>query len=144
IIRTRRVGSLAEPECLAVLAHAHLGLGAPARALEAAEEAVARARERGLRVQEIRALLARAHVLIATEGAPARSRIEADLRDAAAVPATPEARLFTPHVPVARAALARVLGDEAARQRELRAAHRLFTAMGARARAEQVARELGA
>jgi class 3 adenylate cyclase len=142
IIRTRRVGSLAEPECLTVLAHAHLGLGAPARALEAAEEAVARARERGLRVQEIRALLARAHVLIATEGAPARSRVDADLRDAAAVIETTEARVFTPQVYVERAKLARVLGDEATCQRELREAHRLFTEMGATARAEQVAREL--
>jgi class 3 adenylate cyclase/tetratricopeptide (TPR) repeat protein len=143
IIRTRRVGTLAEPECLTVLAHAHLGLGAPARALEAAEEAVARARERGLKVQEIRALLARAHVLIATEGAPARSRIEADLRDAAAVIEATDARAFTPQVHVERAALARVLGDEATHQRELREAHRLFTEMDATARAEQVARELG-
>jgi class 3 adenylate cyclase/tetratricopeptide (TPR) repeat protein len=144
IIRTRRVGSLAEPECLTVLAHAHLGLGAPARALEAAEEAVARARERCLRVQEIRALLARAHVLIATEGAPARSRVEADLRDAAAVIEATEARVFTPQVHVVRAELARVLGDEATRQRELREAHRLFTEMGATARAEQVVKELRA
>src|SRR5262249_57363459 len=136
IIRPRRVGSLAEPECLAVLAHAHLGLGAPARALEAAEEAVARARERGLRVQEIRALLARAHVLTATEGAPARSGVEADLRDAAAVIDTTEARVFTPHVHVAHAALARVLGDQAARQPELYEAHRLITAMVAAALSE--------
>jgi len=142
IIRTRRVGSLAELECLIVLAHAHHGLGAPARALEAAEEAVARARERGLRVQEIRALLARAHVLIATEGASARSRVEADLRDAAGVIEATEARVFTPRVHVERAALARVLGDEATRQRKLREAHRLFSEMGATARAEQVAREL--
>ena len=96
-----------------------------------------------MRVYEIRALLARAHVLIATEGAPARSRVEADLRDAAAVIEATEARVFTPQVHVERAALARVLGDEATRQRELREAHRLFIEMGATARAEQVARELG-
>ena len=53
-----------------------------------------------------------------------------------------EAHVFTPQVHVERAALARVLGDEATRQRELREAHRLFTDMGATARAEQVAREL--
>jgi class 3 adenylate cyclase len=142
IIRTRRVGRLAEPECLTLLAHAHLRSGASARALEAAEEAIARTQEGGLRVYEIRALLARAHVLTATEGAPARSRIEADLRDAAAVIEATEARVFMPRVHVARAALACALGDEATRQRELREAHRLFTAMGATARAEQVAREL--
>ena len=94
-------------------------------------------------MHEIRALLARAHVLIAAEGASARSRVEADLRDAAAVIEATEARVFTPQVHVERAALARVLGDAAGHQRELREAHRLFTAMGATARAEQVAREIG-
>ena len=140
--RTRRVYLLVELDYLDVLAHAYLGSGAPARAREVAEEAVARARERGTRVHEIRALLARAHVLIATEGAPARSRVEADLRDAADVIEATEARVFTPQVHVERAALARVLGDEATRQRELREAHRLFTEMGATARAEGVAKEL--
>jgi class 3 adenylate cyclase/tetratricopeptide (TPR) repeat protein len=144
IIRTRRVDLLSEGECLAVLARAHLGSGAPGRALEAAEEAIARTQQTGNRIHEIRALLARAHVLIATEGAPARSRIEADLRDAAAVIEATEARVFTPQVHVERAALARVLGDAATRQRELREAHRLFTEMGATARAEEVAKELAA
>src|SRR5262245_26764537 len=144
IVRSRRVTPMVEGDCLAVLARAHLGSGAPARVLEVAEEAVARARAGGARLFEIRALLARAHVLIATEGAPARSRIEADLRAAAAVIEATEARVFTPQVHVERAALARVLGDEATRQRELREAHRLFTEMGATVRAEQVARELGA
>jgi len=97
-----------------------------------------------MRVYEIRALLARAHVLTATEGAPARSRIEADLGDAAALIEATEARVFTPQVHVERAALARILGDEATRQRELREAHRLFTEMGATVRAEQVAQERAA
>jgi class 3 adenylate cyclase/tetratricopeptide (TPR) repeat protein len=144
LVHTRRAGLLVETEYLAVLAHALLRSGAPARALEAAEEAVARTRERGLRTYEIRALLARADVLIATAGAPARSRVEADLRDAAAVIDATEARVFTPQVHVERAALARVLGDEATHRRELREAHRLFTEMGATARAEQAAREFGA
>ena len=65
------------------------------------------------------------------------------LRDATAVIEATEARVFTPQVHVERAALARVLGDEATHQRELREAHRLFTEMDATARAEQVARELG-
>jgi len=54
-----------------------------------------------------------------------------------------EARAYTSWVHVERAELPRVVGDEVGRQRELREAHRLFTAMGATARAEQVARELG-
>jgi hypothetical protein len=43
---------------------------------------------------------------------------------------------------VERAELARLVGDEAARERELREAHRLFTEIGAPIRAEQVAKEL--
>jgi hypothetical protein len=39
-----------------------------------------------------------------------------------------------------RAALARLTGDEAARQRELREAHRLFLEIGAPIRAEQLLR----
>src|SRR5262249_7231572 len=75
-VRPRRVGLLIEGDYLAVLAHAHLRSGAPPRALEAAQEAIARARAMGNRVHEIRALLARAHVLTATEGAPARDWVE--------------------------------------------------------------------
>jgi class 3 adenylate cyclase len=143
IIRTRRVILLAESDCFVALAHAHLGSGAPARALEAAEDAVARTRDRGMTSNEIRALLTRAHVLLTSEGASARARIEADLRGAADLIDATEARVFTPQVHVERAALARVLGDATAHERELRKAHRLFVEMGATARAEQVARELG-
>jgi hypothetical protein len=42
-----------------------------------------------------------------------------------------------------RAELARLAGDEAARQRELFEAHRLFTEMGATIRAAELATELG-
>jgi len=41
------------------------------------------------------------------------------------------------------AELARLNGDEATRQRELREAHRLFVEIGAPIRAAEVARELG-
>ena len=53
------------------------------------------------------------------------------------------ARGYAPFVPVELGNLARLAGDEPTRQCELREAHRLFTEMGATARAEQVARELG-
>jgi hypothetical protein len=49
---------------------------------------------------------------------------------------------MTPHVE--RAALARLTGDEAGRERELRAAQRLFLAIGAPIRAAEVAKELEA
>jgi len=42
-----------------------------------------------------------------------------------------------------RAELARLTGDKASRDLALREAHRLFVEIGATARAEQVAREIG-
>ena len=52
------------------------------------------------------------------------------------------AKSYAPFLHVERAELARLTGDEAARERELREAHRLFTEIGAPIRAEQVAKEL--
>jgi len=43
----------------------------------------------------------------------------------------------------ARAELARLTGDESARERELREAHRLFTEIGAPIRAAEVAKKIG-
>jgi hypothetical protein len=58
-----------------------------------------------------------ARVLLATEGAPARARIEADLRDAATLVEATEARAYAPWVNVSRAELACVVGDAVGRQR---------------------------
>ena len=52
------------------------------------------------------------------------------------------ARVYLPFLWEERAALADLLGDEAGRTRDLRAAHRLYTEMGATGHAERVAREL--
>ena len=52
-------------------------------------------------------------------------------------------KTFEPLVHVERAERARLTGDEATRQRELREAHRLFTEIGAPIRAAEVAKELG-
>jgi hypothetical protein len=52
------------------------------------------------------------------------------------------AKSYEPFLHVERAELARLTGDEAARDRELREAHRLFLEIGAPIRAEQVGREL--
>ena len=52
------------------------------------------------------------------------------------------AKSYEPFLCVERAELARLTGDDAARQRELREAHRLFLEIGAPIRAEQVAKEL--
>ena len=50
--------------------------------------------------------------------------------------------LFVPTLRERRAKLAALLDDDAGRQRELRAAHRLYTEMGAVGHAERVGREL--
>jgi len=48
------------------------------------------------------------------------------------------ARAYAPLIHVERAELARLLGDEAGYQRELREAHRLFVEMGATGHAERI------
>jgi hypothetical protein len=58
-------------------------------------------------------------------------------------PACGNENRFKPHVYLKRAELARLTGDEAGRERELREAHRLFIEMGAPIRAPEVAKELG-
>src|SRR2546430_10380298 len=53
------------------------------------------------------------------------------------------AKSYEPFLHVERAELARLNGDDAARQRELREANRLFLEIGAPIRAQEVAREFG-
>jgi hypothetical protein len=53
-----------------------------------------------------------------------------------------DAKSYEPFLHVERAELARLVGDEATRERELREAHRLFTEIGAPIRAAEVAKEL--
>ena len=130
------------PLNLAMLAEAHGGAGNTERARTLATQAIDLARERDLRMQEIRAQLALARVLLRVDPAGARAVIDTALGRAEAL--TEETGLLSnaPFVHLERAALANAVGDEAARQRELREAQRLFTEMGAPIRAEQVAREL--
>jgi len=139
IVRERRTGLHWEALMLAKLAEARLGSGDADRAAEAAEEAVRLARARSTKVTECRARLVLAQVLLQRDGARAREPIAAALDRALALVAESGARLYEPFIRVELAALARLSGDEAARQRELREAQRLFTEMGATARAERVA-----
>jgi hypothetical protein len=124
------------------LAEAYAYSGAPDRALGAAEEAVAEARQRCVGMLPF-ALLASARVLLRTKGHAARSAIEAALGELSRLALQMEMKVLGPFVCVERAELARLSGDEAARERELREAHRLFTEIGAPIRAAEVAKELG-
>jgi adenylate cyclase len=141
-MRKRRLYLLDEAWALALLAEAYAGTGAVDRARESAEQAVDCARQRQVPVGEIHALLARARVLRMTDGAASAPRIADDLGAAEALITGTEAHAYTPFVHEQRAELARLLGDAATCERELRGAHRLFTEMGATGHAERLAKEL--
>ena len=134
----RAVGGLDLPNLEA------LGLGDRARCLTLAEEGIAVSRRSGARLWEFSALLTRIRALRETQGLQATREIEAVLVEAAAWLEMSGAKSYEPFLHIERAALARLTGDEASRERALREAHRLFTEIGATARADQVARELGA
>jgi class 3 adenylate cyclase/tetratricopeptide (TPR) repeat protein len=128
---------------LATVSLAYLGLGDHARARQAAEEAIALALRIGCRAFELLAHLALARILRGTEGAQAMERIEGELAAALAFVETSGAKGYEPLVRLERAEVARLRGDEATRQRELREAYRLFTQIGATGHAERLAKDLG-
>jgi hypothetical protein len=78
-----------------------------------------------------------------TRGVEAVGEIQASLAEAAAWIKRTGAKSYEPFLLLERAELARLTGDEAGREHALREAHRLFVEIGATARAEQVAREIG-
>jgi len=125
---------------LAYLAVACAGLGEPARAREAAAEALAIADREGVRHGLIQIPLAR--VLRSTGGLAAEREIEAALDRALELVEEGGLRAYVPQVHEERAELARLRGDEPTRDRELREAHRLYTEMGATGHAERLAKEL--
>jgi tetratricopeptide (TPR) repeat protein len=141
-MRERQVGLSFEQFILADLAQAVVVLGDFGRARALADEAVTVAQQR--HIIEAPPLLARARVRRLSDGAQAASAIEADLQRAMVVIEQTEARAYTPQIHVERAELARLLGDEAAYQRELREAHRLFTEMGATGHAKRISHQLSA
>jgi class 3 adenylate cyclase/tetratricopeptide (TPR) repeat protein len=142
IARDRRL-PLQEGAVLAAMAAAHLGLGDCAKALALAEEAIAVCRRRGTRLREFLALLTRMRALRELYGIKATREIEVALAEADAWLEMSGAKSYEPFLHVERAELARLNGDEATRERELREAHRLFLEIGAPIRAAEVAKELG-
>jgi tetratricopeptide (TPR) repeat protein len=143
IARQTRTGLLWEAPILAFLARAYLGLGNNGRAREIADEAIAVARRRKTKFYECQAHLARARVLLRAEGARARGEIQTALGDAQRLVEETGGKSQEPFIHEERANLARLTGDDATCQRELREAHRLFAEMGATGHAERLAKELG-
>jgi class 3 adenylate cyclase/tetratricopeptide (TPR) repeat protein len=132
-----------ESRVLALVAEAHLGLGDHAKALALADESIAVGRRLGSRVSEFSAQLARIRTLRKARGLQAVQDIEITLAEADAWLEMSGAKSYEPFLHIERAELARLIGDEAACERELREAHQLFLEIGAPIRAAEVAKELG-
>jgi hypothetical protein len=141
IMKERRL-SVFEVGVLATMAAAHLGLGDRAKALALAEEAIAVGRGRGTRLWEFSAQLTRIRALLQIHGVQATTDIEAALAEADAWLEMSGAMSYEPFLHVERGELARLIGDEATRGRELREAHRLFTEIGAPIRAAEVGKDI--
>ncbi len=125
---------------LSAAAEAFLAAGDPERSRSLAAKANDVARRAGHLLPEIETSLALARVRMRTAGRAAEEEVADLLARAAELVEQTGATVFEPHVHLARAELAELLGDDA--RRELREAHRLFTEMGATGHAERVAREL--
>jgi class 3 adenylate cyclase/tetratricopeptide (TPR) repeat protein len=126
------------------LAEAYALAGQPERALETAERALALVRAFRMPAFIALTLTLRARVLRIAQGAEARNAIDAALSEAEALVETTGIRAWQPFLHVERAELAGLLGDAAARERELREAYRLFSEMGAAGHAARLAAELRA
>ena len=137
-------GTALESEALTLssLAQAYLGSGDVERARKTAEEALRIARERGSRHHELNAHIALVRALLASEGAAAATAIEASLATALELVRETGGKTLEPQVLVERAHLARLRGDAAACERDLREAQRLFRNIGAGAYAGQVGAQL--
>jgi class 3 adenylate cyclase len=130
-----------EINCRAALALALGGQGFASRALREAGRAVAQAEERGLPSGSGEAWLALAQATLLAEGAAARAEVERVLDRADAYAAERKLAMLGCDILEARAALARALGDEAARARFLDEAERRYSEMGAPGYAALVAEE---
>jgi class 3 adenylate cyclase/tetratricopeptide (TPR) repeat protein len=143
LIRERRVALEIEALVLAHLSGAVRRRGDPARARALAEDAVTLSEGRGQQLLAALAQLALARALCALEGRKARAAVEAALTAALAHVAESGARSLEPQIEEARAELARVCADDAARDHHLQQAHRLYSEIGASGHARRLAQTLG-
>jgi tetratricopeptide (TPR) repeat protein len=123
----RNATPLVESQTAALLAEARLGAGDVAGALATADAAIERARTLHRPVAELRAHLARARVLVASD-ADARAALDA----AAALVERTGARAYAAFVHAERGRSAERRGDVAGREREAAEARRLLGEMGVR------------
>jgi adenylate cyclase len=141
VLAALREAPLVESDSMALLAEAQLGAGHPAASLTTAETAVALARRLHRPMAETRAHLAQARALLAARGREAAAAVGSSLDAATALVEATGAIAFAPFIHVERGRVAKLTGDSADRERQLREARRLFVEMGAPIRAEQTARD---
>jgi tetratricopeptide (TPR) repeat protein len=121
-------------------AEALYDLGQHKSALEIAAKAAATER---LTRAAVSPTLVLARLTMRAEGAAGAAQVERILADVESRVRAQGRLAFLPFIARERAELARLLGDDASREHQLREAHRLFVEMGATGYAEQVAAELG-
>ena len=137
------------PQLQAAAARLHLARGDVEKALGAASELVEWAERRESRVDDLHvhffvmhriseARILRARARLRLDGAAARAAVESDLARVAELIEALGLELHRPDLHELRAELARVLGDEAGAERELREARRLLLEMGATERAARL------
>jgi class 3 adenylate cyclase/tetratricopeptide (TPR) repeat protein len=127
---------------LANLAQACLEKGEPEKAEALAREAMRDLGTRDASTFEPLACLSLAQVLRRKDGGAAAEEIAALLEQASASIERTGGRLWAPLLHIERAELARLHGDEARWESQLREAYRLLTEMGCTWRAEKVAKAL--
>ncbi|HZR80504.1 MAG TPA: AAA family ATPase [Candidatus Binatia bacterium] len=135
IARETRTGEEAAVQTFAHLADAHLRAGAPDRAREIAENAVAIAARNRALAPECFARIVHARALLATAGLAAADAAAAALERALALADETGARCYEPLARIERARLAALTGDEATGERELGLARALFAEFGVPVRA---------
>ena len=89
------------------------------------------------------ALLTRARAILRSEGAAGAAEAQATLAEASELIDETGAHCRNPAVHEVSAEIARLLGDDATRTRELREARRYLVEMGASEHADRLAREIG-
>jgi len=130
MLRHTRSSMSDEPYRLLGLSQVAEGLGDAERALRHADEALAAAHRRGNAVAAAKASLRRAQMLLVARAGVAADDVQAALDTAEAGAREVGCRLIEADVCAARARLAAVRGDEAARSRWAADAHRLADELG--------------
>jgi len=142
IARKGGVGFGVTAWALRFLAEASLGRGESRAALELADEALTEARQSGGRLFEMDALLTRVRAFLRSEGAAGANEAQRSLVEARQLIAETGGHCRDPIIHEIAAEIAGFLGDVAARDRELREAHRRLVDMGAFEHARRLAREI--